>query len=218
VQPIETYLVTQAPLSAGRTTPEVVSAAIDGGVDAVQVREKGRGAREQLRVARELREPTREAGIPLIVNDRVDVAAAADADGVHLGDDDLPVRDAREMLGSEAVVGRSVSTVAGARDAERAGADYLGVGAVYATGSKDDMDDDERDVGLDPVRAIDDAVEVPFVGIGGITPDNAADVVAAGAEGVAVISAITGAEDPETATRQLGRAVGEGKRRREAEA
>jgi thiamine-phosphate pyrophosphorylase len=218
MQPIETYLVTQAPLSAGRTTPEVVSAAIDGGVDAVQVREKGRGAREQLRVARELREPTREAGIPLIVNDRVDVAAAADADGVHLGDDDLPVRDAREMLGSEAVVGRSVSTVAGARDAERAGADYLGVGAVYATGSKDDMDDDERDIGLDPVRAIDDAVEVPFVGIGGITPDNAADVVAAGAEGVAVISAITGAEDPGAATRELGHAVSEGKRRREAEA
>jgi thiamine-phosphate pyrophosphorylase len=215
---METYLVTQESLSGELTTPEVVEAAIAGGVDVVQVREKHAGAREQLRIARELREPTRDAGVPLIVNDRVDVAVAADADGVHLGDDDLPVADAREQLDGDAIVGRSVSTVEDAREAEAAGADYLGVGTIYATDSKEDIDDDEYDIGLDPVRAIDDAVEIPMVGIGGITPENAAEVVAAGADGVAVISAITGAGDPEAATRELAEAVREGKRRRGVEA
>jgi len=210
---LDTYLVTQADLSAGRSTPEVVAAAVDGGVDVVQVREKAASAREQLRVAREVREHTRAAGVDLIVNDRVDVARAADADGVHLGDDDLPVAEAREQLGPDAVIGRSVSTPAAAREAEAAGADYLGVGAVYATGSKDDIEDEEYEIGLGPVRAIDEAVSVPFVGIGGVTPDNAADVVAAGADGVAVITAITAADDPEAATRRLNEAVAEGRRR-----
>ncbi|MEF8782386.1 MAG: thiamine phosphate synthase [Haloarculaceae archaeon] len=210
---LETYLVTQADLSAGRTTPEVVAAAIDGGVDVVQVREKHRSAREQLAVARELRELTREAEVALVVNDRVDVATAAGADGVHLGDDDLPVEAAREQLGPDALIGRSVSTVEAAREAEAAGADYLGVGALFPTGSKD-VPDEEGDLGLDVVRAVDDAVEIPFVGIGGITPENAADVVSAGADGVAVISAITATEDPEAATRRLGEAVVAGTRRR----
>jgi thiamine-phosphate pyrophosphorylase len=214
---IETYLVTQADLSAGRTTAEIVDGALAGGIDAVQVREKDRGAREQLAVAREVREATAEAGVSLIVNDRVDVALAADADGVHLGDDDLPVAVAREQLGDEAIVGRSVSTVEGAREAERAGADYLGVGAVYTTGSKDDIPEEEHGIGLERLGEIDSAVEIPFVGIGGVTVENAADVVAAGADGVAVITAITAADDPEAATRALGEAVAEGKRRRTAE-
>jgi thiamine-phosphate pyrophosphorylase len=213
---IETYLVTQADLSAGRTTPEIVDGALAGGIDAVQVREKDRGAREQLAVARELREPTAEAGVPLIVNDRVDVARAADADGVHLGDDDLPVAAAREVLGEEAIVGRSVSLVEDAVEAERAGADYLGVGAVYATGSKDDIDDEEYAIGLDRVEAIADAVDIPIVGIGGITADNADDVAAAGADGVAVITAITDAADPAAATRDLRAAVEAGRERRNA--
>jgi thiamine-phosphate pyrophosphorylase len=152
--------------------------------------------------------------VVLIVNDRVDVARAADADGVHLGDDDLPVADAREQLGADAVIGRSVSTVEGARAAAEAGADYLGVGAIYATDSKADIDDEEYDIGLDPVREIDAAVDLPFVGIGGVTPENAPEVVAAGADGVAVISAITAAEAPERATRKLAEAVAEGKSRR----
>jgi thiamine-phosphate diphosphorylase len=109
---------------------------------------------------------------------------------------------AREQLGPNAVVGRSVSTVEGARNAEAAGADYLGVGAIYATGSKD-VDDEESEIGLERVRAIDDAVDLPFVGIGGVTIENAGEVVDAGADGVAVISAITRADDHETATRRL---------------
>lgn len=211
--PFGTYLVTQRDRSAGRTTRAIVDAALAGGVDAIQVREKHRSTREQLAVARDLREPTREAGVPLLVNDRVDVAIAAGADGVHLGDDDLPVPAAREQLGADAIVGRSVSTVEAAREAEAAGADYLGVGAVFRTDSKD-IPEEEHGVGLDRVRAIDAAVDIPFVGIGGITPDNAADVVAAGADGVAVITAITSADDPEAATRRLGEAVAAGERER----
>jgi thiamine-phosphate pyrophosphorylase len=214
---LDTYLVTQQDLSAGRSTEAVVEHALAGGVDVVQVREKHHGAAEQLRVARALREPTAEADVALIVNDRVDVAVAADADGVHLGDDDLPVEDAREQLGADAVIGRSVSTVADARAAAEAGADYLGVGAIYRTGSKD-VDDEEHEIGLDVVAAIDEAVEIPFVGIGGVTPERAPEVVEAGADGVAVISAITTADDPEVATRELSEAVAEGKERREGAA
>lgn len=209
----ETYLVTQGDLSDGRTTEQIVESALAGGIDIVQVREKDRGVRSQLEIATRLREPTAEAGVPLIVNDRVDVAVAADADGVHLGDDDIPVEVAREQLGDDAIIGRSVSTVEAAKAAEQAGADYLGVGAIYRTGSKD-VDDDEHDIGLEVVEAVAEAVDIPFVGIGGITADRATEVVAAGADGVAVISAITQAADPERATRELAEAVETGKRRR----
>ena len=205
-----TYLVTDDDRSGDRSTVDVVEVAIAGGVDVVQLREKGKSARDRYDLGLRLRTVTREAGVPLIVNDRIDIAAAIDADGVHLGDDDLPVSVARECLGDDAIVGRSVSTVEAAREAAAAGADYLGVGAVYRTTSKE-TDPDESRIGLDRVRAIATAVETPFVGIGGITPENAGDVVAAGADGVAVISAITGADDPEAATRSLSEAVEEGR-------
>ena len=210
---LDTYLVTGAEHSPGRSTVDVVEAAVAGGVDAVQLREKPASARDRYRLGRELRELTRAADVTFLVNDRVDIAAAVGADGVHLGDDDLPVSVAREQLGDDAVVGRSVSTPAGAREAEAAGADYLGVGAVYATSSKD-TDPEGTEIGLERLRAIDRAVDVPFVGIGGVTVDDAADVVAAGADGVAVISAITAADDPEAATAALAEAVVDGRRRR----
>ena len=200
-------LVTQESLSAGRSTRAVVEAAIAGGVDVVQLREKDRSARERYHLGRKLRGLTREAGVTFVVNDRADIAQAVEADGVHLGDDDLPVPAARELLGEDAVVGRSVSFVDDAVAAERAGADYLGVGAVYATGSKDDIDDDEHRIGPERVGDIAAAVDIPVVGIGGITADNAGPVAAAGADGVAVITAITRADDPETATRELAAVV-----------
>lgn len=202
----DVYLVTDAGLSGDRSTPEVVEAAIRGGVDVVQLREKGRPARERYRLGLELRERTREAGVTLVVNDRVDIAGAIDADGVHVGDDDLPLSVARERLGADAILGRSVSTPEAAREAERAGADYLGVGAVFPTNSKQ-TDPEQSGIGLERVRAIREATDLPFVGIGGITPDTAGDVAEAGADGVAVISAIAGAEDPAAATRRLGEAV-----------
>jgi len=203
------YLVTQADASAGRGTVAIVEAAIEGGVDVVQLREKDHPARDRYELGRELREITADAGVPLIVNDRIDLAATIDADGVHLGAEDLPVAVAREQLGPDAIVGRSVSTPEAARAAAEAGADYLGVGAIYPTESKD-KPPEERDLGPGGIRAVREATDLPFVGIGGITPENADDVVAAGADGVAVITAITTAEDPTAATRALGDAVARG--------
>ncbi|AHZ23729.1 thiamine-phosphate synthase [Haloferax mediterranei ATCC 33500] len=210
---MDTYLVTQSDLSNGRTTLDVVQAAVDGGVDVVQLREKHASARERYETGCEVRDVTADAGVSLVVNDRVDIAAAIDADGVHLGDDDVPVSVAREQLGADTIIGRSVSTVAGAKAAEEAGADYLGVGAVFSTTTKQ-TDPDQSEIGVKRVSAVADAVSIPLVGIGGITPSNAADVVAAGADGVAVVSAITAADDPESATRRLATAVAEGRDRR----
>lgn len=201
------YLVTGAALSAGRSTETVVEAAIEGGVDVVQLREKGRSARDRYEVGRVIRELTRAADVPLVVNDRIDLARALEADGVHLGDDDLPVAVAREQLGPDAIVGRSVSSAAGAREAASAGADYLGVGAVFGTDSKETTPE-ESEVGLETVRAVRAATDLPFVGIGGVTAENAGSVVDAGATGVAVISAITAADDVAGATRALREATG----------
>ncbi len=208
-----TYLVTQSNRANDRSTVDVVRAALAGGVDVVQLREKHVTARERLAVGRELRRLTAEAAVPLVVNDRIDLASAVDADGVHLGDDDLPIDVAREQLGSEALVGRSVSTVEGAMRAEEAGADYLGVGAVYETGSKETKPE-ETEIGLDRVRAVCEAVSIPVVGIGGVTHERAGDVIEAGAEGVAVVSEITQADDPEAVTRRLAEAVAAGRDRR----
>jgi len=126
-----TYFVTQASLSDDRTTLDIVRAAVDGGVDAVQLREKETSARSRYELGLELRELTAEAGVDLLVNDRVDIARAIDADGVHVGQSDLSVGVARDLLGSDAIVGCSASTVAEAGEADADGADYLGVGAVY---------------------------------------------------------------------------------------
>jgi thiamine-phosphate pyrophosphorylase len=203
----DVYLVTQGSLSGARATPDVVEAALEGGVDVVQLREKDRSVRERYHLGRKVRALTQDAGVPLIVNDRVDLADAIDADGVHLGDDDLPLPAARDLLGDDALLGRSVSFVEDARRAERAGADYLGVGAVYETGSKDDVADDEHGIGPDRVERIADAVDIPVVAIGGITPDNAAPVAEAGADAVAAITAITDADDPQAATESLAETV-----------
>ncbi|WP_256391997.1 thiamine phosphate synthase [Natronoarchaeum rubrum] len=207
-----TYLVTQESLSAGRSTVEIARAAIEGGVDAIQLRDKNRSALRRYETGQRLRELTAETGVDLIVNDRVDLAQSIDADGVHLGQSDLPVPVARDLLGEDAVIGKSTSFVEEARAAEREGADYLGVGAVYGTSSKN-VPDDEADFGPERVREIVDAVEIPVVGIGGIDAANAAAVAAAGADGVAVISAITSAEDPAAATRELREAVERGRER-----
>lgn len=201
-----TYLITQASLSAERSTLEVVRAAIDGGIDVVQLREKETSARSRYELGLELRELTADAGVDLIVNDRVDIARAIDADGVHVGQSDLPVAVARDLLGPNAIVGCSTSTVAEARDAEADGADYLGVGAVYGTSSKD-VNEDKDGIAPERVAEIADAVSIPVVGIGGITADNAAPVVEAGATGVAVITEITAAPDPQSATESLAVAV-----------
>lgn len=202
----QVYLVTQESLSGAHSTVEVVQAAIDGGVDVVQLREKDTSAQFRYDLGQELRELTNAADVPLLVNDRIDIAQALDADGVHVGDSDLPLDVARDLLGPDAIIGYSASTVAAAERAEREGADYVGVGAVYGTSSK--AVEAERDgIGIARIETIADAVSIPVIGIGGITAQNAAPVIEAGATGVAVISAITDADDPEAATASLAEVV-----------
>ncbi len=203
----QTYLVTQQTLSADRSTVEIVEKAIDGGVDAVQLREKEMPAKDRYELGQTLRELTEKAGVDLIVNDRIDLARAIDADGVHLGQSDLPVSVAREQLGDDAIVGVSVSTVSEARLAAITGADYLGVGAIYGTTSKPEAPTADDGLGLEALADIVQTVKIPVVAIGGITPENAAEPIAAGASSVAAISAITAADDPAAAVRALSKST-----------
>ena len=179
---------------------DFLEAAIRGGVDIVQVRERDLTDGELLRALEGVRAVTHRLGVPLVVNDRPDLAVLCGADFVHVGQDDLPARDVRALMGPRALIGVSAATVEEGVAAEREGADYLGVGAIYATGTKPDAG---APVGLDRLREIGRAVRLPLVGIGGITADNAAAVIRAGASGVAVITAVTLAEDMTAAARRL---------------
>jgi thiamine-phosphate diphosphorylase len=205
---LSTYLVTEDALADGTDTPSVVATAVAAGIDIVQLREKGRTARERYAIGRAIREVCTAADVPMLVNDRIDLALALDADGVHLGADDLPVAVARELLGPAAIIGRSVDSADAAAAAAADGADYVGVGAVYETRTKA-VADAQQAIGPDRIAAIAAQVEIPIVGIGGITPARAGAVISAGAAGVAVVSAIMGADDPAAATRDLRAAVAE---------
>ena len=207
------YVITDARLSRGRTHLDVVRAAIQGGATVVQYREKGATTRLMVEEARGLRELCRGAGIPLIINDRVDVALAVGADGVHLGVDDMPVAIARRLLGPDKLIGHSPETLEQVRTSEADGADYLGVGSVFGTATKPDAGPPIGLSGLERVIAV---VSIPVVGIGGITIQNAAQVIQAGAAGVAVISAVVAAEDVEAAARRLREIIDAVPRRKEA--
>lgn len=193
-------VITDEGLSRGRSTVDVVRAALAGGATVIQLRDKTGSTRHLIEVGRALRELTRSAGATFIVDDRADVALAVDADGVHVGQDDLPATDARRIVGAGRIVGVSAGSVAEALQAERDGADYIGVGSVFATGSKPDAG---APIGLDGLARIARAVSIPVVAIGGINAGNAADCIAAGASGVAVISAVVGAADVAQAAREL---------------
>lgn len=193
-------VLTDAALAAPRSVLEVVEAALEGGARAVQLRNKGDSARELLAVGSELRALTRAAGALLFVNDRLDVALALGADGVHLGPHDLPVAAVRGHAPRDFLIGRSADDPEVARRAVADGADYIGCGTVYATSTKEDAGEV---IGLEGLRRVVDAVEVPVVGIGGITAQRAREVADTGAAGVAVVGAVMGAEDPKGATRAL---------------
>jgi thiamine-phosphate pyrophosphorylase len=197
------YVILDRSATAGRDVGDVLDAVIAGGCRMVQLREKTLASGLLLPIAERLRARCRDAGVTFIVNDRVDVAVAAGADGVHLGQEDLPPRAARPLLRRGMVLGRSTHSLAEARAAEAEGADYIAVGSMFATPTKPDF----RLVGPGVLRSIRPAVRVPLVGIGGITPDNAAEVIRAGADGVAVISAVCGADDPAAATRRFLEAI-----------
>lgn len=197
-------VITDAEVAAPRTVVSVVEAALSAGAPAVQLRDKGATARNLLAQADGLRALTRRYGALFFVNDRLDVALAARADGVHVGPDDLPVAAVRAAAGDGFLVGYSTDQVDDARRAVRDGADYLGCGAVFATGNKADAG---STIGPEGLKRVARAVRVPVVGIGGITPERAVGLAATGATGLAVIGAVMGAEDPAEATRELLAAI-----------
>ena len=197
-------LVTDRALAHGRPTADIVRAAVAGGVTCVQLREKDCGTREFLDEARKLLAILRPLGVPLIINDRVDVALAAGADGVHVGQQDLPLADVRRLAPAGWIVGVSAESVEDAIRAEQGGADYIGASPVFATPTKTDH---APPLGLAGLRAIRAAVRIPLVAIGGIHAGNARDVIRAGADGLAVVSAIVAAADPRAAAVELRREI-----------
>ena len=182
----------------------MVTAALRGGVTAVQLRCKNRTDRECIALARQLREMSRSRGALFVVNDRLDIALASDADGVHLGVDDLPLEDARRLGGPNLVVGYSPATDEQARSAHSLGADYLGVGPVFGTSTKGDAG---PAVGLETISRRATIAGIPVIGIGGITSQNAQSVISAGGVGVAIVTAISMSPDPEHAACDLAKAM-----------
>ena len=199
------YLVTEESLSAGRRSEAVIEAALEAGTRVVQIREKDGTARRAYEIAVAARTLTRRHGALLIVNDRVDIARACDADGVHLGQADLPIAEARRSLGGAALLGLSITAAEQLGSHDVAAADCLGVGAVYPTGSK--LDAETTGLGLlGETRAAMRDSRIPtltIVAIGGITAANAAATIRAGADVVAVITAVTAAPDPGLAAAEL---------------
>lgn len=194
------YVITDETLRPGRTHLDIARAALEAGARVIQLRDKQRDAGDLLPVAREMAALCRAAGALFIVNDRVDLAVAAGADGVHLGQTDLPIGAARALLGPERLLGVSVETAEQVGQAEQEGADYLGVGAIYGTASKPDAGDA---VGPDQLRRFRPLTWLPLVAIGGITLERIPEVRAAGADSVAVIGAVVAAADPTAAARDL---------------
>ena len=194
------YLVTDRNLSKGRSTREIVEAAVSGGITCVQLREKHCGTRDFLNEALALRPLLKACNIPLIINDRLDIALAVEADGVHLGQSDMPIAMARKIAGDRLIIGISAESAEDALKAEHEGADYIGISPVFATATKTDT---APPLGLEGIRKIRTLVDIPLVGIGGINKDNAASVLVAGADGIAVVSAIVSATDPAAASKKL---------------
>ena len=186
-------------LPAGVTLAQAVEAALDGGVTCLQLREKEASAGEILTLARTLLPLCRARRVPLLINDRVDIALAAGADGVHLGQEDLPLPEARALLGPDRILGATAHTVAEALRAQAEGADYLGVGAMFPTGTKTDT----VPTSADTLKAICAAVSIPVVAIGGVTAQNLPTLAGTGIAGAAVVSAIFSQSDLTAAARTL---------------
>jgi thiamine-phosphate pyrophosphorylase len=198
------YALVDPAVAGGRALTDL-AALIGASATLVQLRDKHSGTRAMVEEARTLRAVLEPVGVPLLINDRIDVALAAEADGVHIGQDDMSPADARLLLGRTAIIGLSLSTVQHAREAPLDLINYVGIGAVYPTGSKDDA---STPIGVAGLREIVQVVRArnpafPICGISGINSSNAAEVIGAGADGVAVISALSRAVDPAQAARDL---------------
>ena len=196
------YLVADTDFAGGRDLPALVDAAVRGGVTVVQLRAKSLGGRDFAGLALEISRRLAGTGVPLLINDRVDIALACGAAGIHLGQDDMPVPAARRILGPNAAIGVSVNTPEEAALAEREGADYVGAGPAFATSTKETPLAVLGPAGIGRIKR---AVGIPVVAIGGISAGNAASLAAAGADGIAVVSAILGAPDPARAAEELTR-------------
>lgn len=194
------YLVTDRTLTGDRPLEDVVAAALRGGVTAVQLREKDASTREFIRLAERILALTRPLRVPLIINDRVDVALASGADGAHLGQSDMPVDIARRLMGPDKIIGLSVESVDQAEAAQALDVNYLGVSPIFLTPTKTDL---ETALGLEGLRRIRAVSRLPLVAIGGVNARTVPDVMKAGADGVAVVSAICSVADPEQAAREL---------------
>ena len=200
------YLVTDRGLARGRSTLDIVKAAVSGGVTCIQLREKDCSTLEFIEQALAIKNFLEEREVPLIINDRLDVALAVAADGVHLGQSDMPLEMARKIAGPSMRIGISAESVQDALAAEKGGADYLGVSPIYATPTKTDT---VPPLGLEGLRKIKKRVEIPLVGIGGLNKSNAAEVIRNGADGVAVVSAIVAADDPGASAMNLKQIIDE---------
>lgn len=198
------YLVTDRDLLQGKSLEETVMQAAQGGATMVQLREKTLPTRAFIETAQRLKAALKSYHVPLIINDRIDVALAAEADGVHIGQDDMPYPLARKLLGAQAIIGVSVENMEQVLEAEAWDVDYLGVSAIFATPTKTDI---KRAWGLDGLREAKRHSRHPLVAIGGIHLGNAADVMQAGADSIAVVSAICAADEPLGVTRQLLQAI-----------
>ncbi len=205
---LSVYLVTDRPLCGGRPLEEVVAAAVRGGCGLVQLREKHASTGEFVALARRLKLVLDPLGVPLLINDRVDVALAVDAAGAHVGQSDMPWEDARRLLGPDKILGLTIDTMDELREAQPFDVDYLGVGPVFATNTKSDP---APTWGLEVFKQACTAGKHPVVGIGGIDASNAEQVIRCGAQGVSVVSAICAAASPDQAAAELLAAVQRGK-------
>lgn len=204
------YLVTDRSLSLGRSVESIVGQAAKGGVTMVQLREKECSSREFYNLAIKLKQYLKPFNIPLIINDRLDIALACDAEGLHIGQSDIPYSIAREILGKEKIIGLSVESVQDALDANQTDVDYIGISPVFCTPTKTDT---APELGLEGIRKIMSISKHPSVGIGGINITNAADILSSGANGIAVVSAIMSAKDPQQATIELKNIINSQKRK-----
>ena len=202
------YIITDEAIAGGLTHAEIAERAIAGGADVIQLRDKVCGSRKLCQIGRALRTITLKTGTLFIVNDRLDVALACEADGVHLGQDDIRADVARQIAPPGFIIGVSVGTIDEAIRAEQDGADYLALSPVFSTASKNDAGPGR---GLIVLREIRRSVSVPVIAIGGITMDNVREVITAGADGVAVISVVVGSKNITAAAQELRKRISDSK-------
>ncbi len=205
---LDLYLVTDRDLSMGRSLDWVVEKAVKGGTTIVQLREKDMETRDFIEEAQQIQKILKPYNVPLLINDRLDVALAVGADGVHLGQKDMPYQMARNILGDNAIIGLSVESIEQGKEANQFDLDYIAISPVFTTPTKEEL---TQELGIEGVKEITRLSKHRAVGIGSIKEHNAKDIIQAGADGIAVVSGICSADDPEKAASELRKRVQQGK-------